>query len=228
MKGIKSLKMGLAGLAAGALLLAGGLLIVGQVSAISGDLSVSDGDAAPGEEATVALVSDVGSPGLGAWTVDISYDTDVVSVVDCEPEEGGVCNPEFAADAVRITGASASGLDGETILGTITFMCADEEGSTDLDLTVEVFADATVGSPEDIDETVTAGSVSCAVADDTPVPTDGGTGGETPLPTIVSTGQGGTGTSSSTEYSWLIAGLAVVGVVALAGYGVVSARTRDN
>jgi hypothetical protein len=220
MKGIKSLKLGLAGFAAGALLLAGGLLVVSQVAAASGSLSVSDGEAAPGEQATVELTADVEDPGLGAWTVDISYDPDVVSVVSCEPEQGGVCNPEFADDAVRITGASASGITGAESLGAITFECADDEGDSSLDLAVEVFADATIGDPQDIDVSTTAGSISCAEADDTPVPA-------TSTPIAGPPSVGGGPTSSTTDFSWLIASLAGLGVAALAGYGVLRVRTRS-
>lgn len=223
MKGIKSLKLGLAGFAAGALLLAGGLLVVSQVAAASGTLSVTEGEAAPGEQATVELISDVTDPGLGAWTVDISYDTEVVSVVSCEPEQGGVCNPEFAEGAVRITGASASGLSGPESLGAITFECADAEGETDLDLAVEVFADATVGDPQDIDFETQHGHVACAEAEPTTAATVVA-GTATPVPGVPSTGMGGSNDSSS--LSWLIAGLAGLGVVALAGYGVLRARTR--
>jgi hypothetical protein len=41
------------------------------------------------------------SPGLGAWTVDISFDSSVVTVVTCSPQQGGVCNPNFATDTIR-------------------------------------------------------------------------------------------------------------------------------
>jgi hypothetical protein len=226
MNGLKSLKLGLAGLAAGALLLAGGLLLVGQVSAISGSLSISDGTAAPGGQATVQLSSNVGGVGLGAWTVDISYDADQVSVVSCSPQQGGVCNPAFSADSVRITGASASGLIGNTTLGSITFECANSEGDSPLGLAVEVFADATIGAPADINETVNEGSVSC----ETPAPTAANTAvpaTATPLPNLGPTGTGG-GTGGGSDFSWLIASLAGLGVVALAGYSALRVRTRNS
>jgi hypothetical protein len=209
----------MAGTAAGALLLAGGLFLAVQVGAVSGDLSIGSATAAPGDSASVDLVSDVGDPGLGAWTVDISYDADVVSVSECSPEEGGVCNPEFDSDTVRITGASATGLEGETVLGTITFDCADEEGESDLTLAVEVFADATVGEPADIDETVTDGSITCAEEEPAPAAT------ATRAPGIGDVGQGPT--SGSSDMTWVIAALAGLGLAAMAGYGVLRVRTRD-
>jgi hypothetical protein len=220
MKGIKSLKLGLAGFAAGALLLAGGLLVVSQVAAASGTLTVTDGTAAPGEQATVELIADVEAPGLGAWTVDISYDPDVLAVVSCEPEQGGVCNPEFADDAVRITGASASGIEGEESLGAITFECTGaDEASSDIETAVEVFADATIGDPQDIDVSQHHGHVACEEAEPTAAAATA-----TPLPGPPTTGMGG---SSTTDFSWLIASLAGLGVAALAGYGVLRVRTRS-
>lgn len=226
MKGLKGLKLGLAGIAAGALLLAGGLLLVGQVSAISGSLSMSSDTAAPGEQATVELRSNVGGIGLGAWTVDISYDSERVSVVSCAPEQGGVCNPNFVVDSeVRITGASAGGVIGDKLLGTVTFECADSEGEAHLDLSVEVFSDSTIGDPQEIDETVTDGVITCEVpapATSTPLVL---VATATPLPRIVDTGTGGS--TGGSDFSWLIASLSIVGVVALAGYGLLRVRTRS-
>ena len=220
MKGLKRLKLGLVGIAAGALLLAGGLLLATQVSAVSGTLSRGDGTAAPGGQTSVDLSANVGSPGLGAWTVDISYDSSV-TVVSCSPQQGGVCNPNFAADTIRITGASASGLLGDTTLGTVTFRCGSAEGDSPLGLAVEVFADATIGDPQDIDATVSDGSVTCA----TPAPT-AAVATNTPLPKPGPVGDGPSGSGS--DFSWLIAVLAGAGVVALAGYGALRVRTRNS
>lgn len=224
MKGIKRLKLGLAGIAAGALLLAGGLLLAGQVSAISGSLSISDETAEPGEQATVELRSNVGGIGLGAWTVDISYDSDQVSVVSCAPEQGGVCNPNYVAGSeVRITGASAGGVIGDKLLGTITFECENSEGSSPLGLSIEVFSDATIGSPQPITETVNEGSVSC---EEPPPPTVVVVATATPIvPRPPDVGSGPTG---GNDFSWLIASLAGLGVIALAGYSVLRVRTRNS
>lgn len=213
MKGIKWL----AGIAAIAVMLVGGLMVAGQALAQEDEVSISSGSAAPGEEGDVVLEAlGIGGEGLGAWTVDISYDTDVISAADCAPEQGGVCNPEFGDGVIRITGASASGLDGDTVLGTITFACEDAEGTSDLSLSVEVFADATIGDPQDIDYSASDGEFECAEAGETPAePT-----------VIVDTGTGGFSDSGS-GLSWLIAALAGAGAVGLAaGYGAIRMRTR--
>lgn len=233
MKGIKSMKLGLLATAA-VLALVGGLMVA-QVSAQGPTLSVGDGTAAPNEEATVDVVANV-PDGLGAWTMDITYDPDVVNVEACDPDNGSVCNghaPETAAEAgdppwstgtVRVTGADATGLTEESVLATITFSASavcGAETTTDLTITVSVFADATVGAPADIsgDTTVSDGSVTiCAAPADTPVP---------PTPIIGGVGNGGPSDSDS-GLGWVIAALAGAGVAALAGFGALRMRTRSS
>lgn len=103
---------------------------------------------------------DVTSPGLGAWTIDITYDPSVVFVLNCAPGAGGHCSPEFDSDTIRVTGASATGLEGDTTLATIQLFCV-AAGVSPLTLYVQVFADATVGDPQDINPTVVDGSYTC-------------------------------------------------------------------
>ena len=201
MKGLKRLGLGAAAL--GAVLTIAGF-VAGSVLAVSGSISLSSGSAAPGESGTVELSSDVGDPGLGAWTVDISYDSSVATVADCDPEEGGVCNPEFAPDTIRITGASASGLEGDTLLGTLTFDCADEEGTTDLTMVLDVFADSTIGDPQPIEPaTINDGEFACEV----PAPV--ATGTPLPAPGPVGSGPSDSGTN------WVIVALVGAGLVGL-------------
>lgn len=102
----------------------------------------------------------VGEPGLGAWSIDISYDTAVVSAVDCIAEQGGVCNPNFAANIVRVAGASSGGLEGDTKLAEITFLCV-AEGLSPLSIEIEVLADATLGGPQPMTVSIQNGSIAC-------------------------------------------------------------------
>ncbi len=216
MRGIKGLRIGLVGAAAIAVVLIGGMLLAGTASAQGGaGLDVHDGSAAPGEEGSVDVgAHDIGGEGLGAWTVDISYDTSVITAVDCSAEQGGVCNNEFGDGVVRVTGASAGGLDGDTVLGSITFECADAEGSSALTISVNVFADATIGDPQDIDVTISNGTFDCEEAG--PLPTD--------LPPV---GTGVVSDGSGSSLSWLVALLAVVGAAGLvAAYGTMRMRAR--
>ena len=217
MKGLKGTRLGVLGAGAIAVAVIVGLLVVAQVSAATGGVSIGDGTAAPGADATVDLTADgVTDPGLGAWTVDITYDSSVVTVSDCSPQQGGVCNPAFADEMIRVTGASASGLDGDTVLANITFECGDAEGSSDLTLTVNVFADATIGDPTDIDATISNGSITCEEA-------------APPTQTVVGPPPTGTGPGSSdgSGLAWLVAAMAAVGAVAL-GFGAVRMASRRS
>lgn len=188
------------------------LVLAGSVFAQAGGVSVSDGSAADGDSDTVTLdVTGVGGEGLGAWTVDISYDNSLLTASDCTAEQGGVCNENFTDNSVRITGASAGGLSGDKSLGSITFDC-NGEGESDLTIALSVYADATIGDPQDLIPSVSNGTFTC--------------GGEEPVPTAVPTivlPDTGTGfsSSSSSSVSWLIALFAVIGAGVLAtGYGV--------
>ena len=206
MNRIRGLRLGLLGVAAIATIVVGGLLLAGSVSAQAGDgLNLSNGGAAPGDSDEVTLTAtDIGAPGLGAWSVDVSYDDSVMTAVACDAAEGGVCNPNFADDTVRISGATAGGLEGTTTLGTIEFECNDDGGSSDLTVDPVTFADATIGGPVEIDVAVSNGTFSCVSggpATGTGFTPDGGTNG------------------------WLLAVLAYLGVAALA-VGALRWRTR--
>jgi hypothetical protein len=218
MKGIKAKGLGLVAAAAVAAIGAG--LLVSSVLAASGTVGIGSASAAPGGQATVDLMENVGTPGLGAWTVDITYDPAVVTVVSCTPEQGGVCNDAYTATSIRITGASAMGLQGENSLGSITFECADAEASSDLTLAVSVFADSTAGAPADIDYTATNGAIDCEVQPtDTAMPATA-----TAEPALPTTGMGSDGGDGG--LGWLIAVLAGAGAVAVVGFGALRLRGR--
>src|SRR3990172_5697377 len=193
MKGLKRVRLGLAGVLAATLVAVGAFLVVAQVSAVSGTLSISSPTIAPAGQGVADLRSNVPAPGLGAWTVDITYDPTKVSVASCAPAQGGVCNPAYAANQVRITGASANGLIGDTSLGTITLnMLAATAAAcgapSPLTLTTNVFADATIGNPTDITLTSTTnGTVTCGAA---------------ALPTIVPSGTGFDYSGGESSFGW--------------------------
>ena len=141
-------------------------------------LDAHNASAAPGEEGTSIIgTHDIPPPGLAAWTVDVTYDPDVITAVRCLAEQGSVCNADFGPDTVRFAGGTAVGLEGETALGGLTFVCGPNEGTSPLTLTATTFADATVGGPQPIDATVIDGAFVCE--DDTVIverPPDAGAG----------------------------------------------------
>lgn len=101
----------------------------------------------PGESATVTLEG-VGfaEPGLGAITVDVSYDPAAVAVTACKADPEGVfdlalCNQEFAADTVRVTAVHVQGKVGDFALAEITIEALGEAVDPMLDVTVATLAD---------------------------------------------------------------------------------------
>ena len=200
------------------------LVLAGSALAQDGGVSVSDGSAdADGSGDVTVDVLDVGGEGLGAWTIDIEYDSDLLTASDCEAEQGGVCNPEFTDNSVRVTGASAGGLSGDKVLGTITFDC-DGEGESDLTISLSVFADATIGDPQDIIPTASVSNGTFTCGGETGGDDDGDGDDDDG---VTGLGDTGTGFSSggSSSVSWLIALFAVVGLAVLVtGYGVARMR----
>ena len=153
---------------AAAAVLALGVTLASSSSAvaISGTLAIGSASTfpGPGGEVAVGLVVEVGDPGLGAWTIEIAYDAEILSVFGCLGTKGSICLPAFGVDTVRVTGASASGLDSLDTLAIIVFTC-EALGVSPLALTASVFADATLGNPQDIDVTIADGVITCEGSD---------------------------------------------------------------
>lgn len=148
------------------------VMIVGVVTiATAQEESISIGSASlsVGAEGSVNVDSlNMPEPGLGAWTIDITYDPAVVSAVACIAENGGVCNPAFESNIVRITGATASGIVGSDSLGAIVFRC-NVVGSSQLIVNVPLLVDGTIGDPQPIVAATQNGSITCSA-----VSSDGG------------------------------------------------------
>lgn len=160
MSGRRTLGLSLVGAAVAiAVVLLAGILAT-PASAASGTAKIGSASVASGSASVDVSALNVGDPGLGAWSIDVAYDTAVVTATDCGAEQGGVCNPDFAADTVRFTGANAGGLDGTTVLAHITFQCV-ADGTSPLTMTLNIFADATVGGPQPLDSTIQNGSFTC-------------------------------------------------------------------
>lgn len=143
-------------------------------------LTVSDGTAVVGQPAAVELKTlDVGAPGLGAYTVDVSYDADILTAETCNGAGGpgtpaaatttpnpsipglSFCNPKYASDKVRAVGAITQGATGDVPLASIVFTC-NKAGSSELTISVDTLADATIGDPTDINHTEDNGTITCS------------------------------------------------------------------
>lgn len=124
-----------------------------------GSATMSVGEARPVE----VVATDIADPGVGAWTIDVSYDDSVVELIDCVGLMNSVCNTSVAPRAVRVTGASPIGLPPEATLGVLGFRCI-AGGSSALTITIDVWAYATVTIPLPRDVELRAGTVACVPA----------------------------------------------------------------
>ena len=230
MNGLKA-RFGIAGAIVAALALVAGAILVSQAAAASGSIVVSDANITPnGGTGDVTVVGNVGDPGLGAWTVDISWDTSVLSVASCAGHVAGFCNDEFSPGTLRTNGAIAAGLTGDVVLATITFEClGGPDTHSPITISVNTFADATPGGPLPVAPlTETPGEVWCMDAPPTDTAGPAGptaTTGPPPAPGLPSTG---TGTDSSSSLGWLIAAVAGAGLAAIVGFGALRVRTRQS
>jgi hypothetical protein len=143
----------------------GATMSAAHVSAGSATLAIESARGNVGEEVSVDLRAlGIPEPGLGAWTVDVTYDPTVVDFGACRVgDAGGACGPRFTADTDRIVGASEMGLVGDIILATMTYQC-DAAGVSPLELNVSVFADSTAA---DMDYTAVNGSITCLAGPET-------------------------------------------------------------
>ncbi len=203
------------------------IAVVGLVGAFSGasaaanSVSVSQVTVAPGAQASVNVSIEAPDAKLGAWNIQVKYDTAKLTVVDCAAQDVGtnLCNKQFAADTVAVVGASANGVSGAKDLATINFTTTLAAGAcSDLTVTIVQFVDAS-DTPTATNPSVTNGKV-CVEATPTPSPTPK-PATPTPVPTAAptatptpaaapKTGGGPTDGSGMTPVVLAIMGLAVV------------------
>ena len=175
------------------------------------ELSISDATGELGGEVSMEVsASDFSPPGLGAWTIDIVYEPDIVTAVDCVvgSVQAGVCNPEFADGTVRLAGADAYGLEGDFSLARITFECADRQAETRLTLSLLHVTDATPGDLQPIGVVLRHGSITCVVAQERPVTAP------TPAAQFPHTGGGGLDENAMES---LVGALVALGLAAAGG-----------
>ncbi len=248
MIGRKRFWISLAGAVAGVALLFAMTAV--QTSAVDELIAVDSATVAVGGEASVdASARNIAGEGLGAWSVDVHYDTAVISAESCIAEQGGVCNPNFDDGVVRFTGASAAGLLGDTRLAAITFACL-ARGVSDLTVVISELADATIGDPQPLAVDIQNGRFACMTVSspppsgsDTPdVPTGSDTsdvlsGSDTSDVLSESLPDAGTGPGSlgtANFQIWLIAGLIGAGIAWLstgitgAGLAFVTGSNRSS
>ena len=180
------------------------------------DLTVGSATVEPGGTVTISVTATVDE--LGAYRVDVGYDSELVTATECTSAEG-VCSIDvIASNTVRLNGSKVSGLNGDIELGTITFLSNGPEGTADLTVDTSTLVLGDTLGEEDLTVTPTNGAITIA----TPAETDAPTAAPADLP---STG-GSLGTSSANSMAWL---LAAAGLTVVAGGAWVLARAgREN
>jgi hypothetical protein len=170
-----------------------------------------------GEEQGVSIeVGGLGERGLGAWTLDLTYDPELLEPTSCNVGGLMVCNLDYAENTIRIAGASIETFPPEgnfSIASGIFFDCL-EPGDAELKLIPRIFVDQTLGDPQPIDVPEQRASFVCAEAAE-PEPTG--------LPFVGA----GTGSPDADELlRWLVAGFAGTGVAAMIAFALLRTRAR--
>lgn len=186
---------------------------------VSFTVSVGSLDLDVGEQRSVDLrLTDLSGP-VGAWTIDITYDPGVVSIIDCIVLTNSICDTSRSADTLRVTGASAKGVTEETTLATITFRC-EARGVSALSPVVHVFG--IPGTGEQVAKVRTQdGEISCREPTSASPPP-----AATPSPTFALPRTGMGQGANSPSSSWLAAGLAAVGLAAIGSFAVAAMAVR--
>ncbi|HEY5625405.1 MAG TPA: hypothetical protein VIT93_02840, partial [Dehalococcoidia bacterium] len=156
---------------------------------------------------------------LGAYRVDVQYDSTLVTAKECKSTYGQCSIDVIGANTVRINGVDATltGWTGDLVLGSITFDAGTTEGTAALTVDASTLVVSSVDE-ETLSVTPANGSIKIEAAAATDAPT--ATPGDLP-----DTG-GSAGTTSTSSLAWL---LAAAGLAVVAGGAWVLARAgREN
>jgi hypothetical protein len=147
------------------------LLSFRPVQAEGPAITIDSLHAGPGGGAKVLLhATKLPDPGLAAWTVDVHYNPERLTVADCTAEHGGICNASFSANSIRVAGTNLAGISGDTVLASIEFVCKNP-GDSALDVQIDILADATPGAPHEFEASAHDGVAVCKAAEPTATPT---------------------------------------------------------
>ena len=209
-------------LAAGAVFCAGSFFSGRTASAVGPAVGVSDATAQAGGGGSVEIFArDFDPPGLGAWTIDVSYDPTMITASGCVAlAHTGVCNQHYSSDTVRSAGANATGIAGDTVLARIDFTCL-RAGTTTLRMLARDVSDATIGGPVLLDVATVDGTVRCEVG---ATPAAGGTTPVVQPPSVPEAGTGGGEQDGLWRVVSMLALLASAAVVFGAGVRVFARR----
>jgi hypothetical protein len=139
-------------------------------------ISAQEVTAKPGETFDLDVsMANFPAPGVGALTLDISYDPAVLSPTNCQPDpdeqfNSEVCNKDFATGVIRISLLSTNGVPGDHRLATLEFTATGHDGDTSaITVTLHTISNpdgdaiqaATKHGKVTLEETITKGDVNC-------------------------------------------------------------------
>ncbi|MEX2159281.1 MAG: dockerin type I domain-containing protein [Dehalococcoidia bacterium] len=154
------------GRAAKGLLLLAGLLVglslaAGASAGTQPTVRIARTTIAVGSQGDVDITAEnIAEPGLAAWTIDVVYDPSAVTPLGCGEASGSICNLDFTPEFIRIVGAKATGLVGDSQLASLTFRC-DHPGASTLTMSLIEFHDATEADPMRISAQTVEGAAYC-------------------------------------------------------------------
>ncbi len=128
---------------------------------VTPEISITSASGLVSSVVDVDVEGDFVGIGLGAWTIEVVYDTSIVAAADCLAQQGGACNEAFADNSVRFAGVSTTGLAGSFSLANISFTCL-ATGSTALTLAIQNVSSSAVGFPQPIAAATQNGSITCS------------------------------------------------------------------
>ena len=114
------------------------------------------------------IVNGMPAGGAGAWQMDITYDSSIVSAAGCSAF-AGTCNSTFGPQTIRVVGSAIGGAPNGTALASLTFSC-NTLGFSALQLSEALVSDTTLGNPTKFSPTLISGGVNCIDLPDTPTP----------------------------------------------------------
>jgi hypothetical protein len=209
-------------LAIGGLVVAGSLFFGHSASAAGPTIKVDGTTAELNGGGSVNLFAlGFGSPGLGAWTIDVTYDPAAITAQGCaEMVQVSFCNAHYSGDTVRSAGANATGIVGDSTLARIDFACK-RAGTSMMHVVARDVSDATIGGPQLLSPVTVDGAVICpgaATSPSTPTPVV--------APSVPHAGTGGVGQDATLRVLLTLGMLLSAGV--LYGAGVRAFARRED
>lgn len=109
----------------------------------------------PSQKAIIDLRVRIPEPGLGAFNIDVSWDSSLLVNTDCESAVG-LCGFAFSDNTIRLVGGSSIGFIGDTVVARLELQASNEEGTSEIDAVINQLTDP---AGQDITVSATDGTI---------------------------------------------------------------------